>query len=199
MPARTPENRSLVSRIAAHEKWARTPDATAATAPARAAFLDRFEREVDPEGVLAPQERARRAEHARKAYFTRLALKSARARRKGQRCRRVSSPPTRRSGPPTPGKAAHVTAENNATIRRPAGGPAVADVPRQLRRRREAAGRLPCLPSGLRDPHDDQQEAPLAPRDPFCCASMPLETAAYCAHEGLFCSRHFCARREVAP
>ncbi|MDP9460708.1 MAG: hypothetical protein M3Q22_10825 [Actinomycetota bacterium] len=80
--ARTPEQRALAARIAAHSKWALTADPTAATAPARAAFLDRFEREVDPDGVLPPTERARRAEHARKAYFTRLALKSAKARRK---------------------------------------------------------------------------------------------------------------------
>ena len=45
-------------------------------------MLDRFEREVDPDGVLSPEERARRAGHARKAYFTRLALQSAKARRK---------------------------------------------------------------------------------------------------------------------
>jgi hypothetical protein len=62
-------------------------DSRAITAPARAAFLDRFEREVDPNGTLLPAERARRAEHARKAYMTGLALKSAQARRK----RRVSA------------------------------------------------------------------------------------------------------------
>lgn len=45
-------------------------------------MLDKFEREVDPDGVLAPAERARRAAHARKAYFARLALKSAQARRR---------------------------------------------------------------------------------------------------------------------
>jgi hypothetical protein len=39
------------------------------SAPARRAFLDRFEREIDPDGVLKPEERARRAEHARKVYF----------------------------------------------------------------------------------------------------------------------------------
>jgi len=44
--------------------------------------LDRFEREVDPDGVLPPEERRRRAEHARKAYFLRLALASSKARRK---------------------------------------------------------------------------------------------------------------------
>ena len=40
------------------------------------AFLDRFEREVDPDGTLDPAERAKRTEHARKAYFLSLALKS---------------------------------------------------------------------------------------------------------------------------
>ena len=48
----------------------------------RKAFMDRFEREVGPEGMLSPQERHKRAEHARKAYFTSLALKSSKARRK---------------------------------------------------------------------------------------------------------------------
>lgn len=79
----TPEQRVLAARIAAHSKWAQTADPTDATAPARKAFLDRFEREVDPDGVLPLTERARRANHARKAYFTRLALKSAKARRRG--------------------------------------------------------------------------------------------------------------------
>ena len=45
-------NRSLVARAAAHTRWARTADRTAATAPARAAFEARFEHEVDPERVL---------------------------------------------------------------------------------------------------------------------------------------------------
>ncbi len=71
----------LHAKIAAHTLHARVADPAAHTAPARAAFLDRFEREVDPEGKLPPAERARRAEHARRAYFTRLALASAKARR----------------------------------------------------------------------------------------------------------------------
>ncbi len=78
----TPEERSLRARIAAHESWAHTPDPSARTAAARSKFMDRFEREVDPDGVLKPEERARRAEHARRAYFCRLALKSARTRRR---------------------------------------------------------------------------------------------------------------------
>ncbi len=83
MAAQTPQQRALAARIGAHALHAQVTDPTAHTAPARRAFLDRFNREVDPEGKLPPEERARRAEHARKAYFTRLALKSAQARRKG--------------------------------------------------------------------------------------------------------------------
>lgn len=75
-------DRSLIARLAAHESWANTADPSARTAPARRALLDRFERRVDPDGLLSPAERARRAGHARKAYFTRLALRSAQARRK---------------------------------------------------------------------------------------------------------------------
>ncbi len=82
MPARSPEERALIARIAAHTMWAKNTDPTARTAPARRAALDRFEREVDPDGVLPPAERARRAEHAKKAFFTQLALKSAQARRR---------------------------------------------------------------------------------------------------------------------
>lgn len=72
--------RVLRARLAAHQLHAGVRDAAAHTAPARAAFLSRFEREVDPEGSLDPRERARRAEHARKAYFLRLALASSHAR-----------------------------------------------------------------------------------------------------------------------
>lgn len=81
--ARTPQERALAAKIAAHSKWANTADATAATAAARKAFHDRFEREVDPDGALPPAERARRAEHLRKAHYSRMALASAKARRKG--------------------------------------------------------------------------------------------------------------------
>jgi len=50
------------------------------TREARAAFLAKFEREVDPDNRLPEPERRRRAEAAKKAYFNALALKSARAR-----------------------------------------------------------------------------------------------------------------------
>jgi hypothetical protein len=76
----TPEQRALRARIAAHTRWSRE-DPREGTAAARAAFNDRFEREVDPDGLLPRDERQRRAECARKAYFARLALASSRARR----------------------------------------------------------------------------------------------------------------------
>ena len=74
----------LRASIAAHESWARTEDRAARTANARAAMLTRFEHQADPDGTLLPAERARRAEHLRKAYFQRLALKSAQARRRAR-------------------------------------------------------------------------------------------------------------------
>lgn len=69
MPAKSPEERSLVSRIGAYEKWANTADRSSATQAARSAFDKRFEQYPDPES-------------ARKAYFARLALASVKARRK---------------------------------------------------------------------------------------------------------------------
>lgn len=82
--AATASERALHASIAAHESWAHTPDRSARTAPARAALMASFERKVDPDGTMPPDERARRAEHARKAHFQRLALKSARARRQAR-------------------------------------------------------------------------------------------------------------------
>lgn len=51
-------DRALIARIAAAERWARTADRVAATAPARRGLRARFEREADPEGVLDVAERA---------------------------------------------------------------------------------------------------------------------------------------------
>jgi hypothetical protein len=68
-------------RIAAQISWARTHDRAARTRPAREAFIRRFEKEVDPDGTLAPQERRQRAEHAKRAYMLQLAKRSAIARK----------------------------------------------------------------------------------------------------------------------
>lgn len=48
---------------------------------ARQALRSKFEREVDPEGLLDPVERDRRASAARKLFYQRMAYKSARVRR----------------------------------------------------------------------------------------------------------------------
>jgi hypothetical protein len=76
----SPAERSLRARLAAHTLHAQR-DARQTTATARARFLAKFEREVDPDGALDPRERRRRAEHARRAYFVRLSLAALEARR----------------------------------------------------------------------------------------------------------------------
>lgn len=73
--------RALRGRLAAHRSWANTSDRSARTAPARDGLLKKFEREVDPDGTLDPQERAIRVEHARKAHMLGMSLKAAQARK----------------------------------------------------------------------------------------------------------------------
>lgn len=64
---------SVLGRIGAHMKWANTTDRTAATAPARAALEQKFLDQADGDPL--------RAASLRKAYYARLALASAKARR----------------------------------------------------------------------------------------------------------------------
>lgn len=63
----TPSERVLRARLAAYTMHARY-DTRETTAAARAAFLDRFEHEVDPDGTLsaAERQRPRRRKHARR-------------------------------------------------------------------------------------------------------------------------------------
>lgn len=75
MPA-TPTERRLLASAAAHESWATTPDRSARTAPARRALDAKFLEQADGDPV--------RAAHLRKAHFQRLAVKSARARRRSR-------------------------------------------------------------------------------------------------------------------
>jgi hypothetical protein len=84
LDARRSRDRSLIARIAAAERWARTPDRAAATAPARRGLRAKFEREADPDGVLDAGERARRADALMSAHMLRLARASAKARRTGR-------------------------------------------------------------------------------------------------------------------
>jgi hypothetical protein len=78
----TPEQRRRRARIAAHASWANTADRTARTSSGTKAFLDRFEHQVDPDGVLPEETRAAMAKHARTAYMLQLAERSAAARRR---------------------------------------------------------------------------------------------------------------------
>lgn len=75
----TPAQRSLRSRMAAYELHSRV-DGKMHTAPARAAFLERFENQVDPDRRLSDEERRHRADLALRAHMSRLALKSSKAR-----------------------------------------------------------------------------------------------------------------------
>jgi hypothetical protein len=75
----TPEQRTLHARLAGHALHAKY-GSDAIAARARKGFMAKFEREVDPDGVLPEAERQKRAEHAMKSHMQRLALKSARAR-----------------------------------------------------------------------------------------------------------------------
>ena len=72
----TPAQRSLRARCAAYALHAQGGTSTRA---GTAAFLARFEHQVDPDHVLPPDERARRAEYALKAHMTSLALRASRA------------------------------------------------------------------------------------------------------------------------
>ncbi|WP_432836162.1 hypothetical protein [Dactylosporangium sp. CA-092794] len=83
MPAKDPDERRLIATVAAHAGWAQTTDRTARTEASRAVQWRKFLDEVDPDRVLDPDERDRRALSARKAYYARLRLRAyqARARR----------------------------------------------------------------------------------------------------------------------
>ncbi len=81
----TPNQRSLNGRIAAHEKWAKTPDWVAATEPFRAGrdqkFRDEVAASIAAQGfVLSEDELERRAMHLRRAHMLRLSVKSAQVR-----------------------------------------------------------------------------------------------------------------------
>lgn len=82
----SPAERSLIGRYGAHKKWSEY-DPVEGTEPARAAGpgrIDYWLQQVDPDGKLPEKERLRRAESAKKAHYTDLALRSVEARRKGR-------------------------------------------------------------------------------------------------------------------
>jgi hypothetical protein len=81
--ATVPTNdRSIIGAIAAHERWAREDQQGRrdGTQAARDAYLSHFEKLVDPDGLLQPDERRRRALNKRKAHMLRLSKMSKEAR-----------------------------------------------------------------------------------------------------------------------
>lgn len=79
----TEVDRSQHARIAALTRHARN-DTQESTRPARAGFIARFDRLVDPDYVLSEEERQTRAKRELKAHMTRLSCKAAEARRKSK-------------------------------------------------------------------------------------------------------------------
>ncbi|MGI5834970.1 MAG: hypothetical protein ACOX87_00580 [Chloroflexota bacterium] len=79
-----PRIAAIRGRIGAYTQHAMY-DPKETTRKAREGFNAKFLREVDPDGVLPEEERVRRAEMARRAHFSRLALASVKARSKSAR------------------------------------------------------------------------------------------------------------------
>lgn len=80
MAHKDPVERQITARIGAHARWANTTDRKGALAPARRGMDARFEREVDPDGVMDLETRKKLARNAKSRYYAQLQLKAAKAR-----------------------------------------------------------------------------------------------------------------------
>jgi hypothetical protein len=78
----TPEQRRRHAKLAALSRWSRDDAPRAGTEKAREAFIERFERQVDPNHVLPEGQRRRAAKNALAEHMLRLSLAAARARAK---------------------------------------------------------------------------------------------------------------------
>lgn len=74
----TPQQRSKLGGLAYHARHGSQGLALAG----QKGLMARFEREVDPDGSLAPEERQRRALAARRAHFTRIGIKGGKVKRR---------------------------------------------------------------------------------------------------------------------
>lgn len=92
MPSAEPTERTLQARLAANTRWSREDPAEQGRVM-RAGLARKFLDEVDPRRELPEPERLRRAECAKRAFYQRLALRSAKARRARAtaRARRVAA------------------------------------------------------------------------------------------------------------
>lgn len=73
--------KSLQATAAVCVSWANTDDVAARMAPAWAARDARFLTQADPDGVLPPAVRERKAAALRRAFYAEMARKSAKSRR----------------------------------------------------------------------------------------------------------------------
>lgn len=76
----SPAQRSLTGRIGAAVSWANETDRSRRTDAARRAADARFEKQADPDGVMAPKARRAKAEQLRREFYARIQLRSAQAR-----------------------------------------------------------------------------------------------------------------------
>ena len=83
----TPAQRRAAAQVAAHTRWANEEDRKAAMQPALRGQELRFAREVDPDGVLTPEELATRIENAKAAHMARMRLARARKANQGRTAR----------------------------------------------------------------------------------------------------------------
>lgn len=75
----------MIARIAAGERWGRTPDRVAATEKMRASRRAQFERQaIEACPGLTGDELARRADDLQRAHMLRMSLKARQARRRVQ-------------------------------------------------------------------------------------------------------------------
>jgi hypothetical protein len=79
----TPEQRRLRARIAANARWSRPMARADQADAARSAIFTRLERQVDPNGLLCPDERAVLVRAAARQLSARLNAARARKRRAG--------------------------------------------------------------------------------------------------------------------
>ena len=78
----TPAQRAMRARLAGSTSWANTTDREARMKPVQEGRQRRWEKMVDPDGVLPTEERVKRAKAAETAHMTRMALRSSLARQK---------------------------------------------------------------------------------------------------------------------
>jgi hypothetical protein len=79
----TPEQRRLRAQVAANKRWSRYMAREDQADAARSAIIARLERQVDPDGALAPQVRAALVRAAARELSARL--NAAKARKRSRR------------------------------------------------------------------------------------------------------------------